>query len=130
LRQWGLLLVTGQTPFSRVAPYFLIKLTRTKLKTLLVTLTLLLPPADSGVHWDVNEIPTQMVITFSSGVQVSYSTKQVPCHTKALKIGFALYKTKITGQEVCYLTNTAEPSMVRSSWEPVTKKTYREGKNE
>ena len=75
---------------------------------ILITLTLLIPPASKGVHWGMNEVPNQ----------------QVPCHTKPTKEGWAVYHTKSMGQEVCYLTDTNYPMMVRGPWKTTTKKTY------
>jgi len=94
------------------------------MKTLAITLILLIPPADKGIRWDVNEVPTQMVITFESGVKASYSTKQVPCHTEAVKEGHKMYRAKEHGLNICYLTYTAEPVMVRSPWRSAIQRTY------
>ena len=91
---------------------------------LLITIILLIPPASQGVRWDVNEIPNQMVITYKSGVQASYSTTHVPCNAVAMKTGWVVYKTKSTDQPVCYLTDVSSPVMVRGSWTGVTVRTY------
>ena len=95
---------------------------------LLITIVLLIPPTSQGVSWDVNEIPNQMVITYKTGVQASYSTTQVPCNAVAIKKGWTLYKTKSTNQPVCYLTDVSRPVMVRGSWTGVTVRTYKRRK--
>ena len=43
---------------------------------ILITLTLLIPPASEGVHWGMNEVPNQLVVTYKSGVKASYSSIQ------------------------------------------------------
>jgi len=91
---------------------------------LIITIVLFIPPAAHGIHWDVNEIPNQVVITYKTGVQASYSTTQVPCNAVAIKKGWALYKTKSTNQPVCYLTDVSSPVMVRGPWRGVMVKTY------
>jgi hypothetical protein len=94
------------------------------MKSILITLTLLIPPASQGVDWDMNEVPNQMVITHKNGVKASYSTIQVPCHTEPQHEHWVLYKTKSMGQEVCYLTDTNYPLMVRGPWKPTINKTF------
>lgn len=89
-----------------------------------VTLMLTIPSFDQAVDWDIGEVQTQIVLTFPSGVQASYSTLQVPCHTKEIKHGWTIYRTKSMEQEVCYLTDTNFPLFVRSPWMPVITKTY------
>ena len=91
---------------------------------ILITLTLLIPPASEGIHWAINEVPNQLVVTYKSGVKASYSSIQVSCHTRPTKEGWAVYHTKSMGQEVCYLTDTNYPMMVRGPWKTTTKKTY------
>ena len=73
----------------------------------------------------MNEVPNQLVVTYKSGVKASYSSIQVPCHTKPTKEGWAVYHDMSMGQEVCYLTDTNYPVMVRGPWRATTKKTYR-----
>ena len=95
---------------------------------ILITLTLLIPPASKGIHWGINEVPKQLVVTYKSGVKASYSSIQVPCHTKPTKEGWAVYHDMSIGQEVCYLTDTNYPVMVRGPWKTTTKKTYQPNK--
>lgn len=89
-----------------------------------ITLMLVIPPVDQAVDWDYGEVQNQIILTFESGVKASYSTLEVPCHTKAIKHGWTMYKTKSMGQEVCYLADTNFPVFVRSPWMPALNKTY------
>lgn len=88
---------------------------------LVLSISLLIPPASKGVHWDVGEIHNQLQVTFKSGVQASYRATRAPCSTIPIGEGRALYRTK----KVCYLVDTTRPLMVRSPWLPITRKTYK-----
>ena len=92
---------------------------------ILLTITLVIPLASTGIDWNIHEVPNQMTITFESGVEVSYATMRVSCDTTSTKSGLVLYKTKDTNQQTCYLTDTNTPILVRAPWEPVTTKTYK-----
>ena len=93
---------------------------------LIITIMLVIPPASKGIHWGIGEIHNQLQVTFKSGVKASYSAIQVPCHTKPVKVGWAVYHTKSIGQETCYLTDTNYPVMVRGPWVSVTTQTYKQ----
>ena len=99
------------------------------MKELMITIILLIPAAnsDQAVGWDVGTVHNQVQITFKSGLQASYSSTIVPCHTRPLKDGFIVYHTESLGQEVCYLTDVSYPVFVRHTdrWLPATYKTYR-----
>jgi len=97
----------------------------TSMNEILITLTLLIPPATQGVHWDMGEIHNQIQVTFPSGVQASYSAVRVPCHTSPEKPGWAIYHSKSVGQELCYLTDTNYPVMVRGPWITAIIKTFK-----
>ena len=92
---------------------------------IIITIMLMIPPASKGIHWTTNEIPNQLQVTFKSGVQASYSAIQVPCHTKPIKPGWAVYHNKLMGQETCYLADTNYPVMVRGPWRTTITKTYK-----
>jgi hypothetical protein len=91
---------------------------------LIIILTLIIPTVDKAIDWDVGDVPNQMTMTYPSGVQATYSTMMVPCHTKAQHPGWKLYKTKSMQQDVCYLTDTNNPLMARGPWEPTIKRSY------
>jgi len=92
---------------------------------IIITIMLIIPPASQGVNWDIGEIHNQLQVTFKSGVKASYSAIQVPCHTKPMKEGWAVYHTKSIGQETCYLTDTNYPVMVRGPWKTTITKTFK-----
>ncbi|MBC8555305.1 MAG: hypothetical protein H8D23_37300 [Candidatus Brocadiales bacterium] len=89
-----------------------------------ITLMLVIPPVNQSVDWNIGEIQTQIILTFPSGVKASYSAMQVPCHTKEIKHGWTIYRTKSMEQDVCYLADTSFPVFVRSPWMPVMTRTY------
>ena len=92
---------------------------------IIITIMLIIPPVSKGVHWEVGVVPNQLQITFESGVMASYSTIQVPCHTKAKKPGWQVYYNDLMGQETCYLTDVSAPVMVRGPWETTITKTHK-----
>ena len=92
---------------------------------IIITIMLIIPPASQGIHWDIGEVHNQLQVTFESGVKASYSAIQVPCHTKPVKVGWAVYHSKVLGQETCYLTDTNYPVMVRGPWRTTIIKTFK-----
>ena len=92
---------------------------------IIITIMLIIPPVSKGIHWEVGVVPNQLQITFESGVMASYSTIQVPCHTKAKKPGWQVYYNDLMGQETCYLTDVSAPVMVRGPWRTTITKTYK-----
>ena len=95
------------------------------MKEIIITMMLVIPPVSQGVHWEVGVVPNQLQITFKSGVMASYSTIQVPCHTKPSKPGWQVYYNESMGQETCYLTDISAPVMVRGPWETTITKTHK-----
>lgn len=88
---------------------------------LVITMSLLVPPASKGVHWDVGEVHNQLQVTFESGVQASYRATRAPCNAVALDSTRMIFRTKKT----CYLADVSRPLMVRSPWTPIERKTYK-----
>ncbi len=95
------------------------------MKEIIITMMLVIPPVSQGVHWEVGVVPNQLQITFKSGVMASYSTIQVPCHTKPSKPGWQVYYNESMGQETCYLTDVNTPVMVRGPWRTTITKTHK-----
>jgi hypothetical protein len=84
------------------------------MKELLVTLMLVIPAPDKMVDWTINEVPTQVQIIYKYGLEASYSSKIVPCHTKLENKNQILFKVKSDFMKECYLVlNHREPLFVR-----------------
>ena len=81
---------------------------------LLVTLMLVIPAPDKMVDWTVNEVPTQVQITYKYGLEASYNSKPVPCNTKLENKNQILFKVKSDFMKECYLVlNHRKPIFVR-----------------
>lgn len=81
---------------------------------LLVTLMLVIPSPDKMVDWTVNEVPNQVQILYKYGLEASYSSKLVPCHSKLDNKNQILFKVKTDFMQECYLLlNHREPNYVR-----------------
>jgi|TARA_B110001454_G_scaffold4112_1_gene3789 hypothetical protein len=46
---------------------------------LIITIMLVIPSPHKLVNWSVNQIPTQIQITYETGLEVSYSATPVSC---------------------------------------------------
>ena len=91
---------------------------------ILVTLMLVIPSPDQMVDWTVNEVPTQVQVIYKYGLEASYSSKIVPCHTKLENKNQILFKVKSDFMKECYLVlNHREPLFVRwpNQWLKVQK---------
>ena len=79
---------------------------------LVVVVMLLLPAPHKYLSWKVNQVPTQVQLTFKYNIQASYQAENVPCETNPEAYELLLVEDSEYMRE-CYLVDVKEPIFVR-----------------
>ncbi len=78
---------------------------------IIVTIMLLIPSPHKLVDWSVNKVPTQIQLTYESGLEVSYAAVPVSCKSRPKHKHEMIFRST---QEHCYLVyDLNDPQFIR-----------------